>query len=115
MFPYEELKLTEGSLSDTVDKYGTLIVLLIKNFWVFIVFSAISRIPDYINALKSNIGKMMIMPYANVVRMHIMIFVFAGLAIAGLHNYALYPILLFYFFPFRSVMELLKGRKASKA
>ncbi len=72
-------------------------------YWPFVLFSAVSRIPDFRKAFESNGGPNMMMPYANVIRMHLMIFVFAGLHAAGLQNYAVYPILVFYFFPMKSV------------
>jgi len=48
----------------------------------------------------------MFLPYGNVVRMHLLIFVFAGLSAAGLASWALYPVLFFYFFP---MGKMLKG------
>jgi hypothetical protein len=37
--------------------------------------------------------------------MHLLIFVFAGLNAAGLSRYAVYPVLAFYFFPWRRFMK----------
>lgn len=44
-------------------------------------------------------GQAFMKPYANVIRMHLLIFVFAGLHAANLSDLAIYPVLLFYFFP----------------
>jgi len=44
----------------------------------------------------------LIKPYVNVIRMHILIFVFAFMHGLKLGNLAIYPVLLFYFFPWRA-------------
>ena len=49
------------------------------------------------------------MPYKNVVRMHILIFVFAFLSVVGLRSFVLYVVLVFYFFP---IGALLRYREA---
>jgi hypothetical protein len=47
----------------------------------------------------------MIAPYANVIRMHVLIFVFAGLHIMNLGGLAVYPVLAAYFFPWKKVLH----------
>jgi hypothetical protein len=50
-------------------------------------------------------------PYLNVIRMHLLIFVFAGAAAVDLDQRWLYVVVLFfYFFPFREIRRLLPGR-----
>ncbi len=90
--------------------------LTARAYWPFIAMSALSRLGDFGNALKAPGGPNMSMPYANVVRMHIMIFVFAGLYGAGLAGYAVYPVLVLYFFPAGSLAKLAirKGRARSQ-
>ncbi|MBP8305288.1 MAG: hypothetical protein KBE04_14315 [Phycisphaerae bacterium] len=44
-------------------------------------------------------------PYLNVIRMHILIFVFAGLHALRLGNLAIYPVLAAYFFPWGSLFR----------
>jgi hypothetical protein len=84
-----------------------------RSYWPFIFFSALSRKADFERALNAEGGPNMMMPYANVVRMHVMIFVFAGLQAAGLSAYSLYPVLILYFFPAGSLAKLAfqKGRR----
>lgn len=43
--------------------------------------------------------------------MHILIFVFAGLQSAGLQTLALYPVLIFYFFPIGSILKAFAARR----
>jgi len=47
-------------------------------------------------------------PFKNIVRMQVLIFVFLFLSAAGLIRYAVYPVLIFYFFPFPAFREKLK-------
>ena len=56
----------------------------------------------------------MFKPYLNVVRMHIVIFIFAGMAAAGLKDAALYPLLVLYFFPFGALLKAAFARKCAR-
>lgn len=96
---------------DTAFNMGDVALTAMAAYWPFVVFSAVSRADDYLKAFRASGGPNMMMPYANVIRMHLMIFVFAGLHIAGLQNYAVYPILVFYFFPIKELFQLLGFRK----
>ena len=49
--------------------------------------------------------------YRNVVKMHISIFVFAGLSFTNISSVVLYYVLILYFFPFGSLKTFLTGRK----
>jgi hypothetical protein len=77
-----------------------------RAYWPFVAMSALSRLGDFRTALGAPGGPNMSMPYANVVRMHVMIFVFAGLHGAGLAAYAVYPVLMLYFFPAGALARL---------
>ena len=85
----------------------------LADYWPFVLFSAISRYGDYKKVIESDREPNMFLPYLNVVRMHLLIFVFAGLHAAGLENYAVYPVLIFYFFPVGSILKALKVKKRS--
>lgn len=80
----------------------TLAPIALATYWPFILMTFVSRVRDFPwrNAPK-NLGALMFMPYVNVIRMHVIIFVFAALDAAHLTKYAILPILLFYFFPWR--------------
>jgi len=51
-------------------------------------------------------------PYANVIRMHLLIFIFAGLHGAGMADLGIYPVLLFYFVPWAKLRRLYRNRSA---
>ena len=57
----------------------------------------------------SNGKNFMTKPYANVIRMHILIFIIAPLAFAGVAQYAIYPALAAYFVPWGKLKAALKA------
>jgi hypothetical protein len=76
--------------------------------WPMVVGSAISSRDDLLHARDDT---SLTRPYLNVVRMHLLIFVFAGAAAAHLDQKWLYLTVLFcYFFPFGEVKRALTGR-----
>jgi hypothetical protein len=83
-----------------------------RSFWPFILISAWSRLGDMKKALEPGREQNMFLPYASVVKMHVLIFVFAGLSAAGMQSWALYPVLLLYFFPAGSMLRAIFGKKA---
>ena len=105
-----------GRTPDDVSSYFVWSIgLTARAYWPFIAMSALSRLGDFAKALKAPGGPNMSMPYANVVRMHIMIFIFAGLYGAGLAGYAVYPVLVLYFFPAGSLARLaIRKRRARR-
>ncbi|MBL48644.1 MAG: hypothetical protein CMP28_06805 [Roseibacillus sp.] len=88
----------------------TLITWPLSLYWPMVLATFISRFYELpFNGANpaggtGGIGALFIKPYANVIRMHLLIFVFAGLDTAGLSDIALYPVLLFYFFPWRACL-----------
>ncbi|MCK4679795.1 hypothetical protein KAT82_01610 [bacterium] len=79
-------------------------------FWPLIVASFLSRLSDIFPASPSSPGKdSFAAPYGNVVRMHLLIFVFAGLHAAGLSRFAILPVLAAYFFPWKAVLGRTRG------
>jgi hypothetical protein len=80
----------------------TLIGAALAAYWPFVLMTFVSRVRDFPwQRQQSDAGKAMFLPYLNVVRMHILIFIFAPLYFLHVANLAIIPILLFYFFPWR--------------
>ncbi len=104
-----------GGADEFVSRYfGWTVGETTRAYWPFIAMSALSRLGDFKNAFRAPGGPNMSMPYANVVRMHIMIFVFAGLSGAGLSAHAVYPVLVLYFFPAGAFAKLAVRRERPK-
>jgi len=89
----------------------------LTNYWPMVLATFISRFSDLpfgggsvIGKGNANGGAAFMKPYANVIRMHLLIFVFAGLHAARMSDLAIYPVLLFYFFPWSAFF----GRKSKK-
>jgi len=110
-FPIIEVSPFGKTPDEIVVFFSDLIGRALGEYWPFIVFSAFSRINDYGKALRKPGGPHMGLPYVNVVRMHLMIFVFAALYALRLQSYAVYPVLFFYFFPFGPIVKVIFPRK----
>ncbi len=110
-FPIIEVNPFGKTPNEMVVFFSDLIGRALSEYWPFIVFSAFSRINDYGKALQKPGGPNMGLPYVNVVRMHLMIFVFAALYALRLGSYAVYPVLFFYFFPFGSIVRVFFPKK----
>jgi len=94
---------------ETQNEFLTPVVALdltLKSYWPMVLASLASRVMDF-ELKEAKVEK----AYTNVVRMHILIFVFVGLHAAGLRQYALYPVLLFYFFPWGAFF---RSRRAAR-
>ncbi len=87
----------------------TILSVALESYWPLVLATFISRFRDLPFSGVDLKGKNpFIKPYANVIRMHILIFVFAGLHAAKLGQLAIYPVLAFYFVPWG---KLLRRRK----
>jgi hypothetical protein len=76
------------------------------SFWPLVVASFLARLSDiFPDSGTQSVKDSFAAPYANVVRMHLLIFVFAGLHMAGLSRLAIIPVLAAYFFPWKAVRE----------
>ena len=95
------------------DGFPNLLALVarsIASFWPLIIASFLSRLSDIFPISPTAMGKeSFAAPYANVVRMHLLIFVFAGLHMADLSRLAIIPVLAAYFFPWKTVREHFRG------
>lgn len=70
------------------------------SYWPLVLTTFISRFSDFpFQGMDLKSGDVIKSPYVNVVRMHILIFVFAGLHVFNLSQFAIYPVLALYFVP----------------
>ncbi len=92
--------------------FEALIYTAVSAYWPFLLFSVISSRREYLRAATETDAGVMFGPYKNVIRMHLLIFVFAGMHFAGLEGYVVYPVLFFYFFPLRAVGTLFRRSPA---
>ncbi|MFC1639542.1 DUF6498-containing protein [Gemmatimonadota bacterium] len=77
-------------------------------YWGVIATTFYSRWPELVEATKpSDDVQRILQPAKNIVRMQVLIFVFMFLSAAGLIRFAVYPVLVFYFFPFPIFREKL--------
>jgi len=101
------------TIDGTFRYFFDIIQLALHKYWMFILLSAVSRLHGYAQAFSSRGVESMFIPYKNVVRMHITIFVLAFLSIAGISQQALYFVFIIYFLPLGSLLRLFFIRKVS--
>jgi hypothetical protein len=76
------------------------ILTTLKFYWPVVLANLIVKWPDFQAASFDLKDRQALMkPYSSVVKIHILIFVFAGMSALHLNRFAMYPILLFFFFP----------------
>ena len=95
--------------------WGELVGTAVGRYWPFLLATAVSRRGDFARSVRADPDRdeMLFQPYRNVVRMHLLIFVYAGLEAAGATGWFLYAVLLFYFFPLGALKEMVTGRRAA--
>ena len=94
----------------------TLIATALAAYWPFVLMTFVSRVRDFPwRRDADDEGKAMFAPYLNVIRMHLLIFIFGGLYLLHLANLAIFPVLLFYFFPWRIFNRERKAQSQSQA
>ena len=78
-------------------------------YWGVVLTTFYSRWPELLGATKpSDQFNRILEPGKNVVKMQVLIFVFMFMSAAGLIRFAVYPVLVFYFFPFPIFQKKLK-------
>jgi hypothetical protein len=93
------------NMEETFGLFPLLIREAFTRYWPFVLAGGLARVPDYIGAFRAHSDAMMFKPYLNVVKMHVMIFVFAFLGSRGASGWGLYILLALYFFPFGELMK----------
>lgn len=84
-----------------------LVVVTLSRYWPLVVASFLSRFTDLVPGEESSSQDGIGGVYGNVMRMHLLIFVFAGLDALELSRLAIIPVLAAYFFPWKAVLAQL--------
>jgi hypothetical protein len=98
--------------TDFLDWVKNILQITISRYWVFISFSALSRLRLYGNASASG-GSSFFMPYKNVFRMHATIFLIVLLDIYQASHYLLYAVFIIYFLPVADIFRLVFPKKST--
>ncbi|MAT45229.1 MAG: hypothetical protein CL609_23115 [Anaerolineaceae bacterium] len=86
----------------------------LTNYWSIILLSAVTQLPNFMQLIRQPGKDFMTMPYKNVVKMHLSIFVFAGLSMANISGITLYYLLIVYFFPFGAIKAYFAEKRREK-
>ena len=80
------------------------IKICLTRYWAVNLLSAVSQLRNIQQAATAGASAFPMSPYKNVIKMHISIFVFAGLSMAGVADLILPYLMLLYFFPFEAMV-----------
>jgi hypothetical protein len=93
--------------------FGRFVRISAAAYWPVILSTALSQAGNIPAAAKRAGDNVMFIPYKNVIRMHLMIFIIAFMSIGGLHAYVLYAALFVYFFPLENIFRKKECRFAT--
>jgi len=97
---------TADNFDGFVRYFKNILQVTIGQYWIFIGISGFSRWKSYAGAFQTSFGYSMFLPYKNVIRMHIMIFLIAALNAANVPQYLLFVVFIIYFLPIRDLFHL---------
>lgn len=87
----------------------------LKAYWPVILFTLFASIRKFQRILTQNEVDFTKRAYVNVIKIHLSIFLFAGLSATGINEWMFLLIFFIYFFPFSAVFEFLKNLKQKPA
>ncbi len=94
---------------ETARQVLDLVTTAASRYWPFALCSAISARSLFARALGEPDASLMFMPYKGVMKMHLTIFLFAGLGAAGLDRTFAWVVLLLYFLPLAALRGLVRA------
>jgi hypothetical protein len=110
--PTVEVSIIADSVIGLRAYLSTFLGVLIVAYWPYVASVAVKNFRVYREALKnSSEGDAMILPYRNVIRIHLLIFVLAPFAMADLGTVVAIIVLFFFFFPIESLIAWYRNKK----
>jgi hypothetical protein len=104
-----------GSSSEKFSDFLFFISASLKAYWPVILFTLFASIRKFQRILSQNEVDFTKRAYVNVIKIHLSIFLFAGLSATGINEWMFLLIFVIYFFPFSAVLEFLKKLKQKPA
>jgi len=108
-FPLVEDSSFGPSFDETFVNFGRFVRISASAYWPVILSTALSQAGTIPVSAKRAGDNVMFIPYKNVIRMHLMIFIIAFMGIGGLHAFILYAALFVYFFPLENIFRKKAG------
>lgn len=109
-----ELHVPEAfdSLADARELFISFFRVLLSEYWPYVLSVAVMNFNTYKKAITSkNSRNNMILPYKNVIRIHILIFVLAPLSRLEAGKIVLIVVLFFFYFPVEKTIAWYRSRK----
>lgn len=103
---------TLDSLADARELFISFFRVMISQYWPYLLSVIVMNFNAYKTAVMSkDSGNNMILPYKNVVRIHILIFILAPLSMLGAGKIVLLTVLFFFYFPVEKTIAWYRSRK----
>ncbi len=103
---------TFDSLADARELFISFFRVLISEYWPYLLSVAVMNFSLYKTAIMSKDNRNnMILPYKNVIRIHMLIFVLAPLSMLGAGKIVLITVLFFFYFPVEKTIAWYRSRK----
>jgi hypothetical protein len=99
------------SLAGVRSVFFSFFKVLFLTYWPYVISVAAASFRSYRKALASSKKDYMIGPYKNVIRIHILIFILAPIAMAGLGKVVTIIVLFFFYFPVERTVAWFRKRK----
>lgn len=80
-------------------------------YWPYVLSVALASFNTYRKALAGSSKNYMTLPYKNVIRIHLLIFILAPIAMAGLGKAVMIVVLFFFYFPVERTVAFWRARK----
>jgi hypothetical protein len=106
-----EVPGTIDSLAGTRSVFFSFFKVLFLAYWPYVLSVATASFRSYHKALVSEKKDYMTVPYRNVIRIHILIFILAPVAMAGLGRVVTIVVLFFFYFPVERAVAWFRARK----
>lgn len=112
---FQNLSVASVPLDEERDMVGWLFDQLSNSMW-FIVCTGIATIPNIINHIRSDIPRqdLLKLPYVNVIKMHIMIFILVPVMLLGSPTIALLAVVIVFFMPLDLFWERFRRKRQAE-
>ena len=110
--PELDIPGTLDSLADARELFISFFRVLISEYWPYLLSVAVMNFSLYKAAIMSkDSGNNLILPYKNVIRIHILIFILAPLSMLGAGKIVLMTVLFFFYFPVEKTIAWNRRRR----
>lgn len=106
--------IIDRSFENPLD-FLSFVAISVKLYWPVILFTFFSTLRKFQRIFLQEEKDYIKQPYINVIKIHLSIFLFAGINAIGLQGWILLLVFVIYFFPFSATFEYIKNQKKTES